>query len=202
MGVRRTTIINYLIKKNDYERYLEIGVRDSSLNFDNIKCRCKEGVDPNPKKSCKYMMTSDIFFKKISKNKIYDIIFIDGLHLYQQVLKDINNSLCHLSSNGVIVLHDCNPMNKKFQTSIPPNSNKGSKWHGTVWKAFALLRMTRNDLDMSVVDTDCGCGIIKRGSQKIFKKVSISDLNYEFLKANRKKLLKLCSVKIFKQMYK
>ena len=109
----------------------------------------------------------------------------------------MNNSLNHLSKNGVIVLHDCNPISKKSQVRVRPKSKKGSKWHGDVWKAFALLRMTREDLSMYVVDVNHGCGVVRKGKQKLFKKVSKDSLNYNFLKKNRKKLLKLKSTKDF-----
>ena len=108
-------------------------------------------------------MTSDEFFK-IRPKKMYDIIFIDGLHLCYQTLKDINNSLDHLFFNGIIVLHDCNPLKEKYQ--IENFVLAKGKWNGTVWKAFAILRMNRKDLNMYVVDVDNGCGIIEKGYQK------------------------------------
>ena len=197
---KRENIINYLIEEGKYTRYLEIGVKNPASNFDNIKCKYKTGVDPNPKGDIHYVMTSDDFFNKISLDEIYDIIFIDGLHEYKQVLRDVENSLEHLSPNGVIVLHDCNPIKKNNQKY--PRAMGQNTWNGDVWKAFALLRMEREELDMFVVDEDEGCGIIRRGSQKLFKKKMEEDLTYRFLKKNRKKLLRLCSIKEFKKIIK
>lgn len=196
---RRTHVINYLIKQKKYKRYLEIGVRTPSLNFDNINCEYKDGVDPNPISSCKYIMTSDEFFKKIPESKKYDIIFIDGLHLCYQVLKDINNSLKHLSMKGTIVLHDCNPISMRAQFEI---FKGGRKWNGTVWKAFAILRMTRKDLFMYVIDVNEGCGVIIKGSQKLFKKIPKEKLTYVFLNENRKNLLNLYSTRQFRNKLK
>ena len=56
--------------------------------------------------------TSDEFFKN-NKEK-FDLIFLDGLHTYHQTIKDINNSLRNLNSNGIIIIHDCLP--KKYGT--------------------------------------------------------------------------------------
>lgn len=196
---RRTRLINYLIKHNKYQKYLEIGVRNPSLNFDFINCIQKDGVDSDVNVRCRYRMKSDDFFKKISRNKKYDIIFIDGEHLYKQVLKDVENSLNHLNFGGTIVLHDCNPISEIRQRESL--YGKG-KCNGTVWKAFALLRMTREDLNMYVVDIDHGCGIIQKGKQKLFPKVSKSKLTYYFLKKHRNKILKLCSVKQFRRKIK
>lgn len=48
--------------------------------------------------------TSDNFFLS---NKIkFDLIYIDGNHLYEYVKRDISNSLKYLNINGIIVLDD------------------------------------------------------------------------------------------------
>ena len=45
----RTAIINYLIARNSYKYYLEIGVQDPWQNFDRVIANKKNGVDPEPK---------------------------------------------------------------------------------------------------------------------------------------------------------
>ena len=50
-------------------------------------------------------MTSDIFFKN-NEDK-FDIIFLDGLHTYEQTIKDINNAIQSIEDDGVILVHDC-----------------------------------------------------------------------------------------------
>ena len=98
-------------------------------------------------------MTSDEYFKKF-KDK-FDLIFIDGLHHYNQVKKDINNSINFLSENGVILLHDCLP-NNVYDQAIPRCT---FKWNGDVWKAIVEARC-RNDLDTYTCYADQGIGII------------------------------------------
>jgi hypothetical protein len=198
LKINRSQIINYLIRRYKYKTYLEIGIRNPVLNFDKVKCKYKEGIDPDPLCGAKFVMTSDDFFKTLPLFKKYDIIFIDGLHMYKQVVKDIENSLNHLSMGGTIVLHDCNPMKKERQVEKRLIHHK--KWNGTVWKAFAELRINREDLFMYVVDRDEGVGIIRRGFQNLFKKTTEKKLTYDFLKKNRKNLLKLCSIKKFKKI--
>jgi hypothetical protein len=184
----RSDIINHLIDTNEYKRYLEIGVRDNK-NFNRIKTPHKDGVDPAGK--CNYKMKSDEFFKTIPKDQMYDIVFIDGLHLKDQVLRDVGNSLKHLSDGGVIVMHDCSPLKPEHATGKYPGHGT---WNGTVWQAFAELRMTRKDLSMWTVDEDCGCGIVKVGSQKLFPK---QELKFSLLANNRKELLNLISPEEF-----
>lgn len=42
----RTDVINYFIKYRNYRTYLEIGV-DDGINFMNVDCSEKIGVDPS-----------------------------------------------------------------------------------------------------------------------------------------------------------
>ena len=51
-----------------------------------------------------FRKTSDEFFNKNS-NK-FDLIYIDGNHLFEFVKRDIDNSLKFLKDNGVIILDD------------------------------------------------------------------------------------------------
>src|SRR5690554_871976 len=114
--MNRTAIINYLIERYEFESYLEIGVFKPEWNFLQIECEEKTAVDPDPRLEDDEIyygdireMSSDEFFESLDEDQKYDIIFIDGLHHADQVLKDINNSLKHLNENGVIVCHDMLP---------------------------------------------------------------------------------------------
>ena len=167
----RTHLINCLIEKHKFKNYLEIGVRHPHQNFNVINIEHKDGVDPEPQGNpeVNYPVTSDEFFELIKgHNEIkYDIIFIDGLHLMEQVDKDIENSLKHLTDGGIIVMHDCNPIQEIHQReNYEPLYGL---WNGTVWKSWVKLRCNRPDLEMYVVDMDHGCGVITKGKQKISK---------------------------------
>ena len=87
--MNRIQIINNLIKKNNYKSYLEIGVNTPAqpgYSHDSIHVEIKHGVDPNVETT--YKMESDDFFKNHISQK-YDIIFVDGLHLFEQAHRDI-----------------------------------------------------------------------------------------------------------------
>jgi len=158
--MKRTDIINALVKKYGYTSYLEVGTQDPTSNFDLINAECKVSVDPFPRGEVTFVGTSDEYFESITDDVKFDIIFIDGLHHDDQVLKDIENSLNHLSENGTIVCHDCLPTTEDMQA----RDDHGREWTGDVWKAIAELRVERIDLDIKVVNTDYGCGIIRRGT--------------------------------------
>ena len=142
-------------------------------------------------------MCSDYFFDSLSEDIFYDIIFIDGLHFKDQVLKDVNNSLKHLSVDGVIVVHDCNPI--KEEHALETYRKTDRVWNGTVWEAWVELRMTRADLSMYVIDIDHGCGIICRGTQKLFP---MEPIKFSLLENKRKEILNLISIGEFEDICK
>lgn len=194
----RTEIINSLIAKHGYENYLEIGVNTPSqpgYNWVGVNAKIKHGVDPNVDTT--YKMTSDEFFEK-HLSKFYDIVFVDGLHIFEQAYRDIVNSLKWLSPNGTIVVHDCNPV-----TEITQRRERASDaWHGDVWKAIVKLRMEEIGLTIHTVDTDEGCAIIRRGSQILLPTFPDEDpYDYSFLERHRVDALNLISVEDFKKIY-
>lgn len=196
-----TDILNYLIKTYNFKSYLEIGIEYPENNFNYIEIENKIGVDPKPKGDCNYIMTSDMFFESYCGNRRFDLIFIDGLHLEEQVTRDFHNSLAHLNEGGIIALHDCNPTNEAKQFERP--ISEGCAWNGTCWKTFVELRMTRPDLQMHCVDCDEGFAIIKRGKQEIYTKTTLEKAKqYFYLELNRKELLNLITFEQFKKIYK
>ena len=95
----RIEIVKNIIKLKQYKSYLEIGTFKDDL-FSNIVCEDKIGVDPvsggNVRK------TSDEFFADNTKK--FDLIFIDGLHHYDQVKKDISRLLKQYANDEYILL--------------------------------------------------------------------------------------------------
>lgn len=115
----RTDLINRLLDSMEGPtKYLEIGVRNPDHNFDHIRADQKLSVDPGfefAENIADFKMTSDVFFNHLFAGKVlspdyqFDVVFIDGLHLAEQVDRDISNSLKILKQKGFLVLHDCNP---------------------------------------------------------------------------------------------
>jgi hypothetical protein len=166
----RHEIIQETINRKNYKSYLEIGCDQNQL-FSKITIDKKIGVDPASGGTVRD--TSDNFFKK--NNAKFDIIFIDGLHEYEQVKKDINNSLIFLNDNGVIFLHDCMPM--RFINQAVPRA-KGV-WNGDVWKNIVESR-TKPEIDTYVIHADHGVGMILKKPNKNLLNLNIS--NFKRLK--------------------
>lgn len=207
----RFDIINYLIKKHNYLNYLEIGVRNPNDCFNKIDVKTKHSVDPcvEFEADVNYKYTSDSFFSLLESSNLdlpfnykWDIIFIDGLHISDQVERDILNSLNHLNKNGYILLHDCNPptIHHAREDFHDTSTIAEGNWNGTVWKAFYKLRSTRNDLKMWTIDTDWGVGLITRGKQECCQ---FNNPYYEYSKfaKERKDILNLISVDSFIQNF-
>jgi len=182
--MNRNEIINKAIKKFEYNTYLEIGIGDNN-NFKNVNVSRKISVDPNGLPT--YLMTSDVFFEKNTVK--YDFIFIDGLHLEEQVHKDIINALDCLSEGGMIMCHDMSPAQEEDQVR---EHTPGKTWNGDVWKSWVKLRKVRDDLNMYVINTDCGCGIIQKGTQSLLK--NDLELTFDNLDKNRIEWLNLKEV--------
>ena len=167
---KRFEILQEIIDLKNYKSYLEIGC-DRNQSFFNIKIDKRVGVDPV--EGGTHKMTSDEFFK-INKDN-FDIIFIDGLHEYHQVMRDIDNSLKFLNTNGVILLHDCLP--RTLWNQITPRIN--SDWNGDVWKAIVKCR-TIDSLNTYTCIADRGIGLILKGHNK--KKLTLDNIDFKKLK--------------------
>jgi hypothetical protein len=180
-----------LIKNNNYKKYCEIGCNRNS-NFKRINIPYTVGIDPRRGGTLK--MTSDEFFKQ--NNEKFDIFFIDGLHHAEQVYRDIINSLIFLNINGTIVVHDCNPLS--YFTQMVPRPRRPKEWNGDVWKGWLKLRSEREDIEMFAIDSDYGCGIIRKGKQNLISKWNIT---YKEFEKDKKNLLNLISVEEFKNKF-
>ncbi len=158
-----------------------------------------------------FEMTSDDFFareKGLLQERQIDVAFVDGLHSYGQAFRDVENCLQYLSPNGVIVLHDCNPISAAMETPAESfseaeslNSKDWDKlWCGDVWKAMVRLRSLHRDLNVFVLDCDMGIGIVTRGKPEIPLDYSLSDidrLNFHDLDKMRTRLLNLKAPSFF-----
>lgn len=192
--MNRVILINYLINKFSFSRYLEIGI-DQGLTFRGVTCEKKESVDPamNLYAHAKptHKMTSDQFFESIKNtDKKWDVIFIDGLHESHQVDRDIRNSIKHLSENGFIILHDCSPLKYEHQIVPDPRQRTGTPWNGDVWKSVVKFRSNNLDYGCVVLDYDEGLGLINRKIQT--DNITLPEpLNFENLEVDRESLLGL-----------
>ena len=161
---KRHAFINLAISKFKNCKYLEIGVDDNDVfNSVPLSLENKYGVDPI--KGGNFRMTSDDFFKKNSQIK-FDVIFIDGLHEYQQCQRDCLNSIKSLNENGIILFHDFLPRST-FEENVP---RKQSSWTGDVWKVAVELANSKN-AQFKIINIDMGIGVLKIKNNFEYKKM-------------------------------
>ena len=149
----RISVLNLLINTFNLKNYLEIGC-DKDLAFNSIFLDNKIGVDPI--RGGNVRSTSDDFFA--SNKKKFDLIFIDGLHEYPQVRKDVVNSINHSNTDSWIVLHDVFPRNHLEEHT--PCKTSGP-WTGDVWKIGFELMSVR-DIEFKLVMVDFGVLVIRK----------------------------------------
>lgn len=218
-GVNRIKAVQRALDGRVNAVYLEIGV-SKGLAFRQIGAQEKIAVDPafrlsehsrsmadaKARATHYFEMTSDAFFASQSgflEQRLIDVALIDGMHTYEQVLRDVENTLHHLRDDGVIFLHDCNP---PFELAGRPAASWDDfmaqqsgplvvgVWNGDVWKAIVHLRSTRPDLIVGVLKCDQGVGFVRRGSPETtlsYSRDQIEALTYADLKSDRKRLLNL-----------
>ncbi len=181
---KRQFIVQDIINRKNFKSYLEIGCFDNEL-FNSVNCDKKVGVDPATGGNVR--KTSDAYFEDCSDK--FDCVFIDGLHTYSQVIKDINNSLKVLNHGGIILLHDCLP-NNYFDQAVPRCQ---FNWNGDVWRAIVECR-TKKDLDTYTCYADFGIGVIFKRENQNYLDLAIKDfskINFKEYFDNYKKLMNL-----------
>lgn len=141
------------------DTYLEIGVdRGRTLGL-ALPGTVAVGVDPAPKlrypisrRTSVVDETSDRFFSSARAEHAalwpVDLAFIDGMHLFEYVLRDFRNveSLTHQGST--IIVDDCLPRGEREAQ----RSRETAIWSGDVWKLLICLERYRPDLHVVLVD--------------------------------------------------
>jgi hypothetical protein len=140
--------------------YLEIGVHQGhSLALADPRTRAV-GVDPAadiqvplPPSVQLIAATSDQFFVDFDVRSVFgglpvDLAFIDGLHLFEQALRDFLNIERWAAPDATVLVHDCLPID----TVTSSRERTTVVWSGDVWKLVACLRRYRPDLAIATID--------------------------------------------------
>jgi glycosyltransferase involved in cell wall biosynthesis len=143
------------------ETYLEIGIaRGLSLSYARPPTRVI-GVDPEPTVNAPlkaethiFCETSDVFFAErrlaqLLNNRPLGLAFIDGLHVFQQSLKDFMHVEAVCGPRSVVLIHDTVPLDEVTQR---PDRQK-QFYTGDVWKTVLCLKHYRPDLDIFTIAT-------------------------------------------------
>lgn len=142
-------------------RYLEIGISTGKSLALAGRNTAVIGIDPETACNDKlffhspetvpslHKLGSDEFFmqgcyEREWGNLPFDIAFIDGLHLFEQALKDFMNLEKRSMDTSIIFIHDCLPVN----LAGAERERRTMVWTGDVWKVIACLKAVRPDLEI------------------------------------------------------
>lgn len=174
----RYDYINLYVQKFAAKNYLEIGVFGGGTFF-NVHCANKVAVDPKflfdvttfeNSQNLFFQVTSEDFFDHANildacaqqQNRptpCWDIIFIDGLHTYEQSLRDFENSLPYSHDRTIWLLHDTLPadpysampdmdLSQHLQSLIGYNE---ILWFGDVYKTVLAIHETHPEISYCTI---------------------------------------------------
>lgn len=109
-----------------------------------------------------FPLTSDDFFRQydlrvVMKQETFDLAFIDGMHLFEQALKDFINLEKYARKDSVILIHDCLPI----APIVAERERCTSFWTGDVWRIIPCLKAFRPDLKvMTIPAKPSGLGVV------------------------------------------
>jgi hypothetical protein len=124
----RAQVLQPILSLFGEPRYLEIGVHSGDTFFEVTAAR-KVAVDrefffdieaarAREPHSAFFEVESDAYFGElILPGEKFDVIYLDGLHTFEQTLRDFCNSLHYLSNDGVIVIDDVVP--NSYAAALP-----------------------------------------------------------------------------------
>jgi len=154
-GTHTSRRINTIAERAGWSTYLEIGVAKGKT-FLAIDLEQKRAVDPvfrfdferlQSRSIQFYQMPSDEYFLKGNAGACFDVVFLDGLHVFEQTFRDFCNTLTATHNRSLIVIDDVVPSD--VYSAIPDEKEAirhrraaggiGSDWHGDIYKmVFAI----------------------------------------------------------------
>lgn len=165
--------INKILEKTGGTRYLEIGV-DAGETFLDVKARLKVAVDPSFRFDYAEHEAEGVFFHPVTSDEFFgifektpaaalaagpdgdprfDLIFIDGLHTFEQSYRDFVHSLRHAHDKTVWIIDDTVP-NDPYSALPDPSRCKlyrnlagipSESWHGDVYKTTVAIHDRHKD---------------------------------------------------------
>ncbi len=156
MLAQRFQRLNALAKINSASKYLEVGVCKGAT-FNRVNIPFKVAVDPKfrfntndhtDRNTIFHEVTSDEFFAKLaSEYDSFDLIYLDGLHTFEQTFRDFCASLRYSHQNTIWLIDDTHPISlfsadpdlKRARRLQKLVGDERGAWMGDVYKVvFAI----------------------------------------------------------------
>ena len=171
--VDRSAVVQEVLDLFERPSYLEIGV-DAGDTFRFVSAAYKAAVDPdfkfepppNTAGVAYFPMTSDEFFADCGPaRRRFDVVYVDGLHTFEQTLRDVMNALLVLNRGGVVIVDDIIPLSfhaalssldEAFQVrdhlaASQPSLTGDNTWMGDVYKVAFFIETFLQQLSYATV---------------------------------------------------
>lgn len=159
--------LNRLADELSAQSYLEIGV-SKGATFIHVNVPERTGVDPRYQFDTSpftdehtnfFDGTSDEFFAQVPAGTKFDLIFIDGLHTFEQTYRDLCSALSLSHPATVILIDDTLPSD--VYSAIPDPSralghrartgSDNTAWHGDTYKVVYAIHDFHLGLDYRTI---------------------------------------------------
>jgi hypothetical protein len=175
---RRDEVIQSYLDLFDGPSYLEIGV-SRGATFHAVKAARKVAVDPRSEialgdretRSEYHEVTSDRCFDSLAGVAArLHVIYLDGLHTFEQTLRDLMNAIECLNQDGVIVVDDVLPSSyhaslRDYSETIAVREGLGASdhsWMGDTYRLMFFLQSFMPRFDYATVEDNHGQLVIWR----------------------------------------
>ncbi len=179
--IPRHKVIARLLSRFDQPRYLEIGV-NRGQTFHRVRAAEMVAVDPDflfdheaaaaeRPRATYHQVTSDEYFGSIiGDDELFDVIFVDGLHTFDQTLRDLLNALEHLAPRGVLVIDDVRPpfydaSLRDHDTAVRVRDLTGQDkpvWMGDVYRLIWFIDSFLQHLTYRTISNNHGQAVVWR----------------------------------------
>lgn len=169
LGIPYIQFLSELHNRLAPRTYLEVGT-ESGASLAVAACDAI-AVDPqfkldlsatgDRKRTFFFQMASDAFFATENAGALLgrplDMVFLDGMHRFEFLLRDLAGAEAACHPRSLILLHDCVPLNsrmacRRWLPGGPAERETAGFWTGDVWKILPILRQFRPDLRIHVFD--------------------------------------------------
>lgn len=151
-NVSRLEVVQSCLDLFEDPHYLEIGVCEAKT-FAPLRAGRKVAVDPAFREGAldliaaqpnaeAHELTSDAYFGGPGRGRRFDVIYLDGLHTFEQTLRDLLNAVVVLNDKGIVVVDDVYPDSYHASLRDRRQSTKlrqalglgGGAWMGDVYR--------------------------------------------------------------------
>ncbi|WP_205474588.1 class I SAM-dependent methyltransferase [Nocardioides sp. SYSU D00038] len=179
--IPRHQVVRRLLATYDDPRYLEVGV-SAGRTFHQLAASTMVAVDPEFRfdhvaaarehpHATYHPVTSDEYFGTvIGRDDKFEVVYLDGLHTFEQTLRDLLNALEHLTPDGVVVIDDVRP--PSYHASLPDLSQVArlreaagdptKAWMGDVYRLVWFIDTFCQQLTWRTVANNHGQAVVWR----------------------------------------